>query len=514
MNEMPVNNTPAYQEYHPEVIKKYTFSARETIFAYIASVLGFLSVKLFAAPLFTEGRMGLGAMIFALLLTVYCLIYPVSRTKFTFRKALRIALCISFSVNIFISPNLLIQFLDLIFVLLVLAYDKLADSDERFRTIRRFFPADMFGSLMIIPFTEYGAGAAALKAPAEKNSSGKNIKSALLGLIIAVPATLIVCGLLMSADDNFSRIISSIMNDGFTKVIIFIVQLLIGLPVAFYIFSGCRASEKQLSKELLKDENYEKNLRSVRFLSPVAGVFSALPVCVLYVIFFFSQLSYFLSAFMNKLPSNDTIYSEYARRGFFELCFVSVINLAIILALNLFCKDNDKGERPASVKAMTCILSVFTLLLISTAVSKMFMYIRVYGLTQLRVYTSWFMLLLFVLFTSVILSVITKKVNPSKVTVTAFVIMFAALSFCNIDGVIAKYDLNEYSKGNLPYFSFSMMSDLSSGAAPEIIRYKNTCTDKNEVRVLDKILEQMENDCDGRTLTIYDIILRNSANAE
>ena len=140
------------------------------------------------------------------------------------------------------------------------------------------------------------------------------------------------------------------MNDGFTKVIIFIVQLLIGLPVAFYIFSGCRASEKQLSKELLKDENYEKDLRSVRFLSPVAGVFSALPVCVLYVIFFFSQLSYFLSAFMDKLPSNDTIYSEYARRGFFELCFVSVINLAIILALNLFCKDNDK-EEPA-VKAI------------------------------------------------------------------------------------------------------------------------------------------------------------------
>lgn len=99
-------------------------------------------------------------------------------------------------------------------------------------------------------------------------------------------------------------------------------------------------------------------------------------------------------------------------------------------------------------------------------------------------------------------------------TVTAFVIMFAALSFCNIDGVIAKYDLNEYSKGNLPYFSFSMMSDLSSGAAPEIIRYRDTCTDKNDVRVLDKILDQMENDCDGRTLTVYDIILRNSANAE
>lgn len=73
-------------------------------------------------------------------------------------------------------------------------------------------------------------------------------------------------------------------------------------------------------------------------------------------------------------------------------------------------------------------------------------------------------------------------------TVTAFVIMFAALSFCNIDGVIAKYDLNEYSKGNLPYFSFSMMSDLSSGAAPEIIRYRDTCTDKMKCVYLTRYL--------------------------
>lgn len=510
MNEMPVNNTPAYQEYHPEIIKKYSFSSREIIFSYISVILGFLSVKLFAAPLFTYGRMGLGAAIFALALTAYCIAFPAKRVKLTFNKALRIALCISFSVNIFISSNLLIQFLDMIFVLLVLAYDRLADSDGQFNSVRKLFPADMFSSVMILPFAEYGSAPAALKAPAEKTDSGKNIKSAILGLIIAIPATLVVGTLLMSADDNFSRILSSIMNDGFAKVMIFIVQLLIGLPVSFYIFSGCRASEKQLSKALLNDEKCESNLRSVRFLSPVAGVFSAVPVCVLYVIFFFSQLSYFLSAFINKLPSDISAYSEYARRGFFQLCFVSVINLAIIIALNLFCKDNDKGCRPTSVKAMTCILSVFTLLLITTAVSKMLMYIRVYGLTPLRVYTSWFMILLFVLFVSIILSVITKKINASKITVTAFVIMFAALSFCNIDGVIARYDLNEYNKGNLPYFSFSLMNDLSSGAAPEIIRYKSSCTNEHEIRILDSILDEMENDCDSRTLTVNDIILSNS----
>jgi len=516
MNEMPANNVPSLKEYHPEIIRKYTFSARETAFAYISVILGFLSVKLAAAPLICFGRMGLGAALFAVLLSVFCFVYPAKRSKLAADKVLRIALGISFSVNIFVSSNTTIQFLDLIFVLLVLAYDKLADSDERFRSIRKAFPLDMPGALVTVPLDEYGAAPAALKAPAEKSSTGKNIKNALLGLVIAVPITAAVCSLLMSADDSFEKIISSVMDDGFMKLVIFAVQLFIGLPVSFYIFSACRASEKKLSKELINDESRQRSLLSVRFLSSVAGVFSALPVCVLYVIFFFSQLSYYLSAFMNKLPSDTEIYSEYARKGFFELCFVSVINLAIILALNLFCKGNDSGsgERPKSVKAMTCVLSVFTLLLISTALSKMLMYIRVYGLTLLRVYTSWFMILLFVLFVSLILSAAVKKANPSRITVTAFVIMFSVLSFCNIDGVIAGYNLSEYGKGKLPCFSFSMMKDLSSGAAPQIIKYKSSCGDEKEIGRLDDILEQMRNDSDARTLTVYDIMLDNYLNEE
>lgn len=48
------------------------------------------------------------------------------------------------------------------------------------------------------------------------------------------------------------------------------------------------------------------------------------------------------------------------------------------------------------------MLSIFTLILIATAISKMVMYISVYGLTQLRFYTTWFMLLLAVIFVMII----------------------------------------------------------------------------------------------------------------
>lgn len=514
MNDNNIMPNAGINEYHPEIIKKYEFTCREAVMAYIAAALGYLTIKLFAAPLFTDGRMGLGTAVLLLALTAYGLFYSKINANFTLNKALRIALCISFSVNIFISSNITIQFLDAVFVVLVLAYDKLADSDKKFAHIRSFFPADMFGALAVLPFAEYGACGHALKYPAEKSSGGRNIKNALLGLAIAVPSTVVVGFLLMCADSGFEKIMDSILSDSFSKIIIFLIQLCIGIPAAFYFFGICRSCDKKLSCELINDEKTMEHIRSVRFLPSVAGVFSALPICFLYTVFFISQLGYFLSAFMNKLPSDMVSYSEYARRGFFELCFVSLINLAVIISLNLFCKDNSSGARPRSVKAMTCILSVFTLLLIITAVSKMVMYINIYGLTLLRVYTTWFMALLFIVFTGIILKLIIPKINLSKLTVTAFTVMFAALSFCNVDGLIAKYNISGYTSGSLEYFSVSMLGELSSGAAPEIKELMDSTSNSNEKENLEKIMHNMQKSEDIRTLTASDIILEKILSAD
>ena len=156
---------------------------------------------------------------------------------------------------------------------------------------------------------------------------------------------------------------------------------------------------------------------------------------------------------------------------------------------------------------MTCILSVFTLLLIITAVSKMVMYINIYGLTLLRVYTTWFMALLFIVFTGIILKLIIPKINLSKLTVTAFTVMFGALSFCNVDGLIAKYNISGYTSGSLEYFSVSMLSELSSGAAPEIKELMDSTNNADEKAQLEKILHNMQKSKDIRTLTASDIIL-------
>ena len=114
-------------------------------------------------------------------------------------------------------------------------------------------------------------------------------------------------------------------------------------------------------------------------------------VCAVYLFFLFVQFNYMFFAFGGKLPGGF-IYSEYARRGFFELVAIAAINLGLLVAFYLFTAKKDGGIAKF-LRGYLLTLSGITVVIIASAVSKMVMYMQVYGLTQLRVYTSWFMVL-------------------------------------------------------------------------------------------------------------------------
>ena len=478
------------------------FSKRERIFSFGAAALGFVFVKCFAAPFVTHSRMGLGAAVFLILTLVFSLAFRKGR-KITPSKALRTVLCVLFSANIFISANLLIQSLCFIFAAMILVYDCLADSDERFDRIRKLFPADIF-SAAFRPLSDMGACPGAMKSAADKNKAGKAVKNALLGLAIALPSTIAVGFLLMSADSGFADILNDIVDGGLRSVLVFAVQAVMGLPVGFYIFAMCRGTNEC---DEISDEYCLQRIAAVRFVPSGAAAFSAVPLCVMYVIFFFSQISYFLSSFASRLPSDMASYSEYARRGFFELCIVALINLAVIIGINLFSKYGEDGKKSKFVKAMTVTLCVFTILLIVTAMSKMAMYISVYGLTRLRFYTTWFMLLLGILFIGIIISVVCARFNLSKFAVSAFTVMFALLSFSGADRLIAEYNIGRYLGGTLPSADITMFRELSADAVPAAEKLRGHISAKEE-EMLDEILErklQEFHKADIRTVTVSEL---------
>lgn len=142
------------------------------------------------------------------------------------------------------------------------------------------------------------------------------------------------------------------------------------------------------------------------------------------------------------------IPADYARSGFFQICAVAFIDGLIIAVMGLTTKRHDKGLS-AVFKIFIGILSLLTLLFIATAISKMVLYIDYFGLTSLRVYVTWFLLLLTAVFILAFLKQIFKSINITKNFSVIFVVLFFLLSFSNVDALIAKYNIDRYKDNTL-----------------------------------------------------------------
>ncbi|MBQ8978134.1 MAG: DUF4173 domain-containing protein [Oscillospiraceae bacterium] len=489
---------PVYTMPQPEcipIIKPKEYSLKEIVSAFAAMVAGFVFIKCAAAPFRDPTCIGFGASLAMILMSIYCIIWT---KKNDAAHIFRMVLALAFSVNTGICSMWLIQLLDAVFAAMILVYDRFAVSDESVSRIRKNFFSDLITAFCVQPLENMGEVFGAVRS-GTKGRTGSGVKNVVIGLFFALPATIVVAILLSSADDGFARIMEELFDNAFARIFICLIQILLGIPAAMYLYGACYASSHRDAP--YEEDSYIKD--SARIIPAAAGVISAVPLCAMYVIFFCSQLSHYLSSFVNVLPTGET-YAAYARQGFFELCVVALINLGMIAALNIMCARSE-GKKAASVRIMTIVLCVFTLMLIATALAKMAMYINVYGLTQLRTYTSWFMILLALIFVIIAVSTAAEKLNAPRLMAAVFTVMFAVLSFANTDGLIARYNMERYLDGSLPNLNISSMSELSSDAHPALRSYSDRLSPEDRKKIEDITAHTHRSD-DWRTNTLNDII--------
>ena len=444
----------AAAETETKTTEKPVYSFKESIFALVFSFSGYAFFK----TMFTTG--GIGGVLFLMILCTASMVFAVtSKAKQSRYSYIYFAMAVIFFINTGISGNLMVQFLDTLFGSIMYAMWAFTVNNPAYSGADDNLLYCLFSSVFGQTFGNMGKCPSAVISLTRKSGAGQNIRNVIIGLFIAAPVTLVVISLLSSADDNFSELMGNIFDGIMDNFMGDMVLFIFALPLSFLIFGAVYAAVKSKAENRLDVERCS-NVTAAMRLAPAAVMYSSvIPLCVVYVIFFFSQLAYFTSAFGGVLPEEFSA-AEYARQGFFELCAVSVINLAVIAAINLLCRFEEK--RPAALKFFTAILSVFTLILIATAFSKMAMYISRFGLTQLRVYTSWFMILLAVLFILVIVRQF-RKINLARIGSVIFTVMLAFLSFSQSDALIAKYNLEAYRSGQLDK-SVIDIHDLSSDA--------------------------------------------------
>lgn len=287
----------------------------------------------------------------------------------------------------------------------------------------------------------------------KRNTVGK----ALIGVLAAIPVLLIVVPLLVRADKAFDGLANLVQEDLLSLLWKVGVGILIALPTVSY----CVAVQK---RPLPRPTPLQIKVIDTTIL---VSFLSVLSLC--YLAYLFSQLAYFFSAFDGLLPQGyDFTLAAYARRGFFEMCAVAAINAAIIFAVLLLSRKSN--EKPAvAVRILCTFISVFTLIIIAAALSKMILYIGELGMTVLRIGTGTFAVLLAVMFIAIILRLYIPRVNVLKITLLTAGLLVAVLGIANLNRVVAEYNYTAYKNGKLETIDVYTIREMGCEGVPYLV---------------------------------------------
>ena len=288
-----------------------------------------------------------------------------------------------------------------------------------------------------------------------KDGEKRSVPKFFLGVLCALPLLCVVVALLIRSDAAFEGMVGSI----FKSIGSVVARILLTLAVAPFVLAFAFALRKKPHE--LKEEKQLKGLDTA-FLAAFTGLLS---VC--YLVYLFSQLAYVVSAFSGFLPLNYT-YADYARRGFFELCAIAAINLAVLYLMILLSRKKD-GKMPGALRAIGTFLGLFTLFLIASALAKDIEYIRNYGMTVLRAGSGTFLLALAFVFLAALLRCYIRKVRVLPAAMVCFACALCVLGLADIDAVCAKYNYEAYRNGSLNEIDCAYMRELGADGAPYLV---------------------------------------------
>lgn len=251
-------------------------------------------------------------------------------------------------------------------------------------------------------------------------------KAKIKSVLIIVPIVLIILILLSSADAEFSHLFDklfSIFNDISLgeipgRVINFIL---------FFTYLGASINYICFNYKKSKESNINVDGYTIKVLLTILNI--------IYIIFDFIQIK---SLIFHRVASGIN-YAEYARSGFFQLMFISIINLVILLI-----SKHSKEDRYCNVM---CLIMVFlTIIIIASSFIRMNMYEVAYGYTLLRllVYVTLFTLVILLIPTT--FYIFNSNVNILKQFIIIIVSIYTVLSLSPISYFIAYKNINRYYK--------------------------------------------------------------------
>jgi hypothetical protein len=325
----------------------------------------------------------------------------------------------------------------------------------------KFFQNLVAGSFanLILPIKSFGI------FKGNKSKSFRNLIYILIGIGISLPFIVILMSLFTSADavfsDSLAKVYSFIGLDFevmFWKIVLAVILglLLAGMLLGLKFDSHSQGSTYSITGNIIE--------------STIIGTFLTL-IDLSVILFVIFQFVYLFGGTTN-ITASGMNYSEYARRGFFELSAASFIIFAIALFAIIMTKKKS-GKLPPWIQLATVCLCICNGVLLISSVKRMLLYVDVYGLSIKRVLTLWLMFIIGVSLLGIMIKCFADKLDVMKWIGLTVIVGVCILSLTNTERIIAKYNVDRYlSNPTENSIDINYLSQLSYTAMPEIMRLK------------------------------------------
>lgn len=380
---------------------------------------------------------------------------------------------IALSSTYFIFSNQIFAGLNfLIIPVLIIAQTILINGENKYKWFDSRFLKDILYGVFNRAFgNTYKPFVVGLSSMRIRKSNEKHdvVKKVLIGLAISSPLLIIVISLLTSADRVFKHLIDEVLSSfGSINMSDFPIQgilvLLVSIVVFSYTWSFLKSND---SIQTQIQQGAEENSKSS--WDPIISITILSLINCVYLVFILIQFAYMFGSINNVLPPDFT-YAEYARRGFFELLMVTLINFTLLLSSIKFTRKDGKLVA-RTVRILHSLLVLCTMVILSSAYLRMSLYEAAYGYTYLRVLTHSFMMFLFVLFMIAFYKIWNERISLLKPYIVVTMMAYVILNFANIDVLIAKNNIDRYIKtGKL---DTHYLKNLSYDSIPVLVNQLN-----------------------------------------
>jgi Domain of unknown function (DUF4153) len=302
------------------------------------------------------------------------------------------------------------------------------------------------------------------------------------GLMLAAPLLFLFGALFVAADSVFQGYVS----DAVPSVHELTTHLLL---VAVFAWISAGMLREYLSRPEPVEADVQPSFRLGRTeLAVVLGLLD-----LLFLAFVLVQLRYLFGGASLVEERTHLTYAEYARHGFFELVTVAALVLPLLLLADwLRRRASPRDDTIFRVLAGALIVLLFVVM--ASALQRMRLYQREYGLTELRLYATGVMIWLAVVFVWAGATVLRgrRDIFAIGALVSGFAAIFV-MNALNPDALIARTNLNR-PKLDLPY-----LMNLSDDATPTLVKALPSLDPARRAQLEEELAARRRGQSDWRT---------------